>query len=331
MKKIYAVIFSVVVLMSSCGGGDSFTVIATVDGLGTQNVRAVYRSEDKVNVVMSMALDGKLQFAGVSEEPVLIDIYTGSRALIGHVIARNGETVEVTYKLNEPGVMTAKGDKMSEQLAEFVVSNADVLNSGNRESVNNAVVNFIDRNRNEAVAQYILMSFFDPSVDTAMADSIISMIIPKSRRSADLLSAFRETLSAGADTLKKFEPVKLYTDGDSITTVAAHGAKGVLLAVYGVSDDEPHDSLLKRLNVLHDSLGARVRVVELSVVDDTAEWKAQTGDIKPRYTRCWMPGGVSAPALKNIAIRRIPWYIAADSTGRVLYSGSMLNDAVTKL
>lgn len=318
-------------LAVACGSDDSFRVMATVDGLGTQNVRAVYRSGGRVNVVPAVALDGKFQFSGNSAQPVLIDLYTGSRSLIGSLVVSNGETVEVSFKLNEPGYMTAKGDKISEQMARFKTANSEAINNGDDITVNNAVARYVADNLKNPAAAYIVMSMYNPSIDPSTADSLLTAIDPKARPAGDLVSSFRETLALGLDTLPTFSPVRLYTTGDSMTTIAAAGSRGVLLAFSGVADGEPHDSLVSRLNVLHDSLKTRVRVVELSTVADTAAWHGQIDNVKPRYTRCWMPGGVSSPALDRIAVRRLPWYVAADSTGSILYAGPQLNAAAEKL
>lgn len=331
MKIINLILLALALCVTACGSDDSFTVLATVDGLGTQNVRAVYRSGGRVNVQPSMALDGKFQFSGSVPQPTLVELYTGSRALIGSLVVCNGETVEVTYKLNEPGVMTAKGSRISEQMARFKTDNAEAFNSGNAEAVNRAVEKYVSDNRDNAASPYIVLAMYDPSLDPVMADSLFSMIDPKVRPAGDLVSSFRESLALGLDTLSVFNPLELYTTGDSVTTVAPRGGRGVLLALSALNDAEPHDSLVKRLNTVHDSLKKRVRVVELSVVGDTGVWNAQIKSIKPRYTRCWEPGGIASPALGRVAVRRLPWYVAADSTGRIVYAGDELGAAVEKL
>ena len=325
IKLTKLLISALTLCLTACGSDDSFTVLATVDGLGTQNVRAVYRSAGRVNVLPSMALDGKFQFSGNAPQPALIELYTGS------LVVRNGETVEVTYKLNEPGTMSAKGSKISEQIARFRTANAEALNSGNIEAVNKAVEQYVSGNRDNAAAPYIVLTMYDQALDPVMADSLLSMIDPKVRPAGDLVSSYRESLALGLDTLSVFSPLELYTTGDSVTTVAPRGARGVLLAFSALNADEPHDSLVRRLNAVHDSLKKRVRVVELSIVGDTGVWNAQIDSIKPRYTRCWEPGGISSPALGRIAVRRLPWYVAADSTGAIVYAGDELAGAVEKL
>ena len=331
MKYFYIVF--VALCLAACGSDDSFTVIAKVDGLGTQNVRAVYRSADRVNVAPAMALDGSFKFSGNAPELVLIDIYTNSRARIGSLVARNGDNIEVSYKLNEPGFMTAKGNKISERMAAFITVNADAINSGDRTAVNSAIEKYAGGSDNDkAAAPYVFLTLYDPSLNPVMADSLLTMFGNDMSRQSDLLQAYRETLAAGRDTLSRMPVLRLFTvPGDSLTTVAADGTRGLLLAISSHDDSEPYDSVIVRLNAARDSLGKLVRVVELSTLTDTADWSNQLQDLTPRYTRCWMPGGITSPALHGITVPELPWYVAADTTARIVYSGNDFDKALSSL
>lgn len=318
---------SLLVFATACGGGDTFTVLAKVENLGTQNVRAVFRSDDKVNVVTSMALDGSFQFTAVAKEPVLIDLYTGSRALIGHVIAFNGETVEVSYKLNEPGFMTAKGDKISETLARFITDNAALINSGDYKAVNEAVADYCMSHPDNRAVPFIFLALYNGDVDQAAGAELVGRLSSESRTVREMLASYEELLSVAPDSLPVFEPMGLYTSGDSMTTVRAYGSKGVFLAISPAGDTDLNEVKVDRLNALNDSLKGRARVVELSLEPDTAAWHEAVRELRPRYWRCWSPGMHATPGLGRYNITSFPWYIVADSTGAVLYSGEQFDIA----
>lgn len=328
MKYLYIAFLAL--CLAACGSDDSFMVVAKVDGLGTQNVRAVYRSGNRVNVVPAMALDGSFRLTGSAREPVLIDIYTSSRALLGSLVACNGDNIEVSYKLNEPGFMTAKGNDITEGIAAFVTANAEAINSGDREALNRSIEKRAGAKREDAALPYIFLMMYDPVADPAKADSLMTAIGGDVLQ-GELGAAYRGTLALECDTLKRFPVLRLFTAGDSLTTVSAGSSRGVLLAIPGNDDSVPYDSVLKSLNEAGDSLKKKARVVELATVVDTADWHAMVRDLKPRYTRCWTPGGVSSPALLGIAVPRLPWYVAADSTSQVVYAGNDLSRAVSSL
>lgn len=333
MKTLFGFFLLVLsaVTMISCGGGDTFTVIAKVENLGTQNVRAIYRSDDKVNVITSMALDGAFQFTAVASEPVLIDLYTGSRALIGRVVACNGETVEVSYRLNEPGFMTAKGDRISESLARFITDNSKIIDSGDIKAVNEAVARYCESHRNDRAVPYIFLSLYRGEADRSMAVGLVESISGESRSMREMLSSYGELLSTLPDSLPVFEPIDLYSAGDSMMTVGPCGSMGVFLAILPVDGVETNEAKVDRLNALNDSLKGRARVVELSLEADTAAWREAVKGLKPRYGRCWSPGMYATPGLGRYNFTGFPWYMAVDSTGTVMYSGQEYEIAVKSL
>ncbi len=323
MKNFVGLLLSglLIAVVSSCGGGDTFTVIAKVENLGTQNVRAVYRYDDKVNVITSMALDGSFQFIAVAREPVLIDLYTGSRSLIGHVVACNGETVEVSYKLNEPGFMTAKGNRTSEILARFITDNAVAINSGDSRMVNDAVARYCESHIGDASTPFVFLSLYNGSDDPSEAVRLADGMPVESRNVREMLSSYCELLSPVPDSLPVFEPLELYSAGDSMTTLRPYGSRGVFLAILPAAGDESYKTRADGLNVLNDSLKSRIRVVELGLDHDTAAWRGAVGNLRPRYERCWSPGMYATPGLGRYRITGFPWYIVADSVGNVVYSG----------
>ncbi|MDE7473514.1 MAG: hypothetical protein K2M68_08025 [Muribaculaceae bacterium] len=328
LKKLLYLLFGSLLTLVACGGGDNFTVIGEIEGLGTQNLHVVYRTNGKYNHLITAALDSKFTFMGASDKPVVIDIYTRTNVPVGSLVARNGETVEVKFKLNEPGYMQAKGDGISERLARFRTDNTEALNATDISSVNAAVARYVSRNPKDPASAYILTSFFDSMADPQLADSLASLLDPQAITESGMITAFTSLLSVANDTLPQFNPITLYTTGDSISTVATGGSKGIFLAIFDNDGSEPYDSVVSRLNGLQDANKKVLRVVELSVASDTAVWRNQLGAVKPVYTRCWEPGEVASPSLAQFDIRRLPWYVLADSTGTILYSGSVYRDAI---
>lgn len=313
----------------SCGGGDSFTVVASVDGLGTQNVKAVYRYNGRIVVIPALALDGKFRFQGASDQPVLIDLYTGTRTLIGSLVAVNGETVEVTYVLNEPGRMTAKGNDISAQIAKFCNANAELLASGDVAALNDAVTKYVSDNPAKKASPYILLTMFTPSVNPELADSLLSIISANVKLPNDIVSGYRETLSLHNDSTELFSPIRLYTmPGDSLRTIEPRSGKGVLLALTPGGMRDSRDTLLSVLNAACDTLRKKASVVEVSFAQDTTEWRNQSSQGSPRYVRCWTPAAAAWPGIAELDARSLPWYISVDTTSIVIYRGPDLRKAV---
>lgn len=219
--------FVALLFLFACGGADSFTVIGEVEGLGTQNVHAIYRVNGRYVQVTNAALDGKFTFSGVSSKPTMVDIYSRTNKLLGSVIVMNGETVEVKLKVDQPAYMDVKGDDMSVKYSRFLKENSTAVNSANSPTLNNAIGTYISKNPNDPVSTYILISLFDSKADVALADSLLSLLGDKALADNQLVPSYRESLYTRNDTLPVFEPLRLYTSGDSVTTVAPKASKGL--------------------------------------------------------------------------------------------------------
>lgn len=326
-SKLYIYCWSLVLLiLSGCGSSDDFNVVVSVDGLGTQNVRVIYWSNDRVNNRITTAIDGKFTFSGVSEQPAFIELYTTSRTLIGRIIASNGDNIEASFKLNEPGYMVAKGNKPLEEYAKFVTQNMAIINDHNVDETNRAVSQYIINHKEDAVSPYLLLGLFVPDADVARADSLAGLVADNTQPTYELIRSYREMLALETDTVALLKPLSLYSLEDSVTTISCGGGKGVFLAISRPGDMH-RDSIISRLNKIHTDFKTRLTIVELSTADDTTEWKAETINIKPQYLRCWEPGGVATRGLAGMHVRRVPWYVVADSTSKILYSGSEIDKA----
>lgn len=331
MKKILSlIIITLSVILTACGTKDYFTVTATVEGLGTQNVKIFYRSGETLVALSSTALDGKFTFTGNAPHLTLVEIYTASRSLIGAFAAKNGDDIKVELKLNEPGFIKIKGDKTAEKMAQFITDHASIINNDSRDSINMAVEGFIRANVDEPASAMLLVTFFDAFENPSMADSLASMLSPKALPTDQFLKSFRSTLHLSSDTLTTLPSLRLFTLGDSLTTINRQGKRRVLLAITG-QEQSDRDEMTASLTALADSLKNSIEVVELSLVNDTTEWHSMLGDKKPRYRACWMPGGTGNPVLAPLAIPSMPWYIATDSTSRIVYRGRSLDHAIKTL
>lgn len=329
MKVHHLIIFlSSLLVLCSCGGGDSFTIMTQVEGLGTQNVRAVYHSDGRLKVTPAMALDGKFSIVGASETPVLIDLYTATRGYIGSVVARNGDTVEAQFTLNNPAAMNVKGNKESEEMSKFVKNNAQAFTDRDALAINEAVKQYVIANHTRPASAFILLSMFNPAIDANLADSLLSIIDEKALPPAATITAYRQLLPAATDSTLNLTPFMLYTMGDSMATIETTKSRGLLLAFTTHKDDYERKLAVHNLNFLSDSLKSHARVVEIALDKDTT---GLTVDPKARYTVCWEPAAIATPGVSRLGVRQVPWFIVADTTGVITYSGNDLSHALKSL
>ena len=318
---------------AACGNDDVFTVQANIEGLGTQNVRIIYRDGDRQRSMTAMALDGKFSFTGVSKQYTIVDIFTTNRVLLGSLVAKNGDNIELTMKLNEPASFMAKGNKISEDLSNFLSQNKDIVNGHELKKINAKIAEYIGKNPNNQTSVFLLLTHFSPVLDKLLADSLVKSLKEELLPSRDFIETFSASLISPADTLKYLKGFSFYDlAGDSITRISFPGKKGLLLALLGdKTPGSPRDSVTSYFNNLEKDHSYELNVIEITLLPDTTEARRVVKNFKSKYTRGWVPTGLASPSLENVRPSDIPWFIVSDSTGKVIYSGSIFQDAIDKL
>lgn len=331
MKKAYLLIFVLAAAMlAACGGGDTFRVIGTVDGLGTQNIRIVYYSDQAVKSATTTVIDGKFNFEGRAAQPVIMELYTNTRSPIGRLVVRNGETVEARFSLGKPTEVSLKGNDTSEELAKFIKENKNILDSGNSGDVNEAITRYVTSHTGNFLSTVLLLTYYDCSLDGVMADSLMSMI-DVGMRPASLVEGYYALLEHQRATVLSAPvvPLSLYSRADSMMMVNPMRSAKTLLG-FTLSESGMRDSIVPRLNDLVadcDSLG--LQIVEISLDTDTAAWKKSIDDVKTGYDYTWVPGAVAATGIRQLSVPGAPFFIVADSTGAQLYRGESIAAAVS--
>lgn len=315
-------------LMASCGGRENLKITADIDGLGTQNVNLTYYTRSGLKTVSIPVVDGHLEYSYVSDEPLLIELTTGGGRLIGHLVAKNGQSVSAAYKLGDMSATTVKGDAVSKRLAEFCAANAAYIDSLNPQKLNGAIAKYVTENPDDQVSAILMSRYYDSTIDPAGASELLSGI-SASARPAAFVAGLSELLNVSPDSVATLTELTLYGRGDSLVTVAPHDSIGLLLAVSAVNDVRmPRDTAVARLNAAADSLKNRLAVVELIVAPDTAGWHEACRGAKTDYRIGWLPGGIASPAVRHLNIKSVPAVLVADSCGNIVYRGASLEEAV---
>ena len=95
MTKIYA---GLALLMAfGCGSSDSFSVEGNVAGVGTQNLRVVYRAVPSGDLVTlkATAIDNVFSFFGSAAEPTVVEIYASQKSPVAVFMAKNGDEIRL--------------------------------------------------------------------------------------------------------------------------------------------------------------------------------------------------------------------------------------------
>ena len=343
LKHIFHVIVAVLValagiFLTSCGSDGSFRINGEIEGYGTGNLRVVYMYKGTLQNVTATAIDGKFSMSGRATEPVLARLYTGNGRFVGALIADEGETIDARFNLTQPSAVSYDGNKDSERLATFLHDNAEALDNGNHTALNRAIAEYVRANSGQYTSGALMAAYFHAPGHEAEAMELITLLsddvnaATSLRGLADMLLPL--THPADSSNVARFQ---VFLTSDSALTI--NPAKAPLsLIMITKADTRRSDSVTATIGRLAPiAKGGKLQVIDISADADTAAGRTSLRDmqkadstnyVKQQFVkRGWAPSPYSIYGFEQVPVAAIPWFVVADSAGRVLYLGSALSKA----
>ena len=318
-------------IVTACGADKEFRVNGRIDGFGTGNLRLVYYNGEGVQSLAATAVDGRFMVTGRLDKEAFIRAYTNNGAVVGRLIVAPGETVEATFNLSDPTKMKLDGNDNSKRLAKFVEANADIIKSGDTAGLNAIIEKYVGDNKNRAVAGVLLADYYTPEGYETRALEMINSLDRDARNTA-ALGGLRDMLLSVTvpDDSITLTPVRIFGPGDSLSSIDP-AAKRMTLLTFTDTDSRMTDSVVSSLERIVTANGDSITIADIACDPDTATWKRSLRDIE-RLERgvkgvrhYWTPSPFNLPQLEKMPVRRLPWFILADSTGRIIYRGSSVS------
>ena len=331
MKTFFAILSVVAtLLLSACGGGDTFRINGEVEGMGTRSLKLYYYDGDRLKTGMATALDGKFQYEGRASRPVLIAVSTNQGTPIGYLMAENGDAITVKFFSGRPVMMEVSGNAASEKYASFVKENYNLVAAGASDSLNMAVEKFMAGNNRDMASAMVLALHYDLKNCPPRADSLLASLDPKARPSQITAGYTAMLQRAVTDTINLIKPLQMYTPGDSMTTVNPANYDATLIMFYD-NRDFFTAAVKDSLNSIAADRKQKVAILNVSLAVDTAKWKKPLADSDIKGKELWMPGSVSSPALRQFGLEEVPAVVLLDSLGTVIYKGNSFDNAIKTL
>lgn len=234
-----------------------------------------------------------------------------------------GDKITITGNSTEPMEWTVTGNKVNEKLTAWRLENAAVLEHGSAESVNNLVAAYVRKNPDEQAALIILCTFFDRYADDALFRKLWTSLDSKLREPETLAIFGRadlaETVTGKLPPLPKSFKAR-YLD-DSLVTVNLKDARKTLFWVRSSNAD--HSSSVDSIRKIFRNADAkRLRLVTVSFDNDSSSMiRAFRYDSIPAEVPLWAPDAETGALAAQLSVDRTPYFLLADSLGRVLYRG----------
>ena len=337
MKQSAALIALLILLVASaCADNEQFRVNGTIEGNPTLNLRIGYYADGAYRTNIIAAREGEFEFYGSAKSPALVDILDYDYRPLARLYAVNGETYEVTLDRNDPYAIDIRGNRTNEEWSRFLRDNAKALRSGGAKA-NKAVAAYITANPSNVVSTLLLLSTYDSSHSPVEADSLLAMIEPQARPShlTEGYTASLQRLVATADSTEVMAIPYYYRRGNFPVLKPADNPYTLMAFTNRSTRGDSHLKMFSRLD--KNSAKKHLKLIDLSLDNDTVEWRGATRSDSAAWTQGWVAGNVSAIGVDRLAIPSLPYYIICDSLGRQIYRGDDLNrvsavaDSILKL
>ncbi len=329
MKKI-CLFFSLIlsVLLFSCGDNSEFRIAGVINGMGTQNIKIIYYANGAVHESRTIVIDGKFSFVGNAQEPTLVEIQSTNGILLGHLMVKNGETVECKLENGNRYKSSFKGNEVSEKWGKFLTENSDVFLSGNNDKKNDLIAQYILKHKDELFSTILMLTEYYCPDNEIVADSLMKTISEQARPQA-LVEGY-EAMFAHVNSAiahNNVLPMKIYCKEDSLMT---YNPMLSSYSILGFTDDDKsaRDSIVPQFKKLSKGKKSRqLKIFDVSLATDTSTWKRITRNDSADWVQCWALGSVRAKSIERLSIPRIPYFIVVDSVGKQLYRGSSITKA----
>lgn len=338
MKKLnYIFLLFFPLLMGSCTKNE-FKITAQFDKIeASYSFTVTYHASDpKKGWVVSYDLpvvDGVFQIDGATHDPTVVWFSSSGGVEVTWLLAERGDKLSISGSIDEPLKWKVSGNKTDELLSEWRNENISLLQSAGSSAVNAAVAKFVEANVDSPAATLLLLNTFDRRIDPQLFTRLWKLLKKGAQKEAMLKASGISPLEIEPISNGKITKLTLFTTPDTLKTFLMSDVRATVLGF--MHGDEPRRAAVTSFLT---SMAAKpaIRSIEISFARDSIFWRHT---LPMQYDKspvdfAWVQGGIDASSLKGLNIGPTPWYIAIDSHGRTVYSGSdstKVRAAVNKL
>lgn len=319
-------------LASACDDNPGFRISGTVDGLGTRHISLIYAADGELHTVTTTAIDGKFSFEGMSRDYTIAELAGPQGRIFSHILVRNGDNIKCNLDIDDPYKLELSGTSAVKQWSRFLTGNREVLTDGTPEMVNDLVEKYVADNPGNVLSSLMLLTLYDARDNESKASKLFASLSPDARPDK-LVMSYRLLLSQqnNATINTKVKTLTFKNDKDSVMRFVPLRSSYSLLCFAPDAKITPDTMKRTIFPAFERYPRKRLRVVEISCAQDSAQWRHSVDRDSVDWIRTWIPAGPASPMLYDLSIPSLPYYILADSTGNQVYRGTSAKAAVDSL
>ena len=316
--------------MVSCNN-DYFTIKGELEGIGTQNIRVLYLTDDeRVESEWVTVTDGRFEFVGSNYDWTVVYLIDGNKQIIARAVVKNGDDISIKGSVENVYGITVEGTDENEQWCGFMNSNAKLYEQLDRRQLNAEIEKYVVANPSEISSTLILLNDYSNISGMTSVDSLFKKISIDARPSGLVNNYY--ALSQQMDKEKSSRSISsllMYSSLDSMVTLSVSKHKASLL-YFWEKDDADRKDVIKGLKDLHKKYeeSGRMQIVDVMLSSDSTHWKDYLEKDSTSWMHFWTVGGSLNRAISSLAISNSPYFIVTNSLGRQLYRGNSFESAV---
>lgn len=316
-------------LSASCADDSRFVVRGSVEGAPNMNLRFAYNSPAGFRSGVVAVRDGKFEFAGVSPQQTLVEMYEHDFTPLGRLCLVNGDVVECTLTRGRHSAIKVSGSEINGRWATFLNANSEAF-EGDRKGADSLLAEYVGAHPDDLLSSLLMITEYDVRSNPQAADSLFALIEPAARPDF-IAGGFAYLLGRVAPdgSQAPLDSISFISDKNRVESFAPKEHRATVLLFTDDAERQRGDSLVKALVRLSGKKDVAVADIYLS--PDTMAWRRmireeKVAGVEAAWQRAWLPGSLGAPQLRNLGIGSLPFAIVCDSAGNQLYRGSHISE-----
>lgn len=345
MKQLLSAAVCLILLLTGCGKKE-FVVDFALDSDVSGNFRIVYFAADSRNAFWMEAaapVEGrKYRFTGPLVRPSLVFLFGPSDNEPSAIFyVEKGSKIKVTGKGSNPATWSFEGNKLTKEWSDWRLANADALASCDPKKINEAVAAYISLHPDNRLSPLLLLTSYYRNTDPEgflrlwrkIPEKVRSEKIVELAAASEFVSALPYSPEGTVLSLapaKRLEKMRLHSLANGVDTVKPN--RPTLLFFWHREDSgrQPAIDSLKAIAKAWPDSAAR-NIVDISFDPDSVSWAGScSADSLTKTVRGWFPQGETAPLAMKLGVVATPAFIVADKSGKIIYRGTVLKEAMTK-
>lgn len=322
-KKILGKVAIVLMLAMACClhacTSNDFKVNVELNGLGTQNVRVVYRGADG-GIVDSWvtAQNDALLIEGKCAGPTLLMVYNSMSVPMFRLVVDADDELEVKGNITDPNQLEIKGSDVMKQWNDFVFKHKNEYDMSNIPALNAAIEKYVKDNPRSVVSTLLALIDYAPADDNKVAQLLKS--IDNSAKPESLMESYdliTQRTKSAVTTLTSLNMLEM--ESDDFKAAQFTGIKPSIIFFWDKDmDNNKRRSAFEELKMLDTT---RVNIVDINIDSDSTRWRSMVTEAQAVGKHYWVPGSMMNRELLKLQITSTPTIIVTDSLGHQKYRG----------